>query len=40
MPLPRLELNPDIRELDDFRYEDIRIVGYESHPTIKAPIAV
>ncbi len=38
--LPRLELNPDITTLEDFTYDDIKIVGYESHPSIKAPIAV
>jgi thymidylate synthase len=39
-PLPRLELNSDVREIDAFRYEDLKVVGYESHPPIKAPIAV
>ncbi len=38
--LPRLELNPKITRLEDFSYDDIKIVGYESHPSIKAPIAV
>jgi thymidylate synthase len=38
--LPRLELNPDITTLEDFTYDDIKIVGYESHASIKAPIAV
>ncbi len=40
MPLPRLELNPDIDSLFDFRFEDIVLVGYQSHPIIRAPIAV
>lgn len=38
--LPELRLNPDVRELDQFRYEDIEVVGYEPHPHIKAPVAV
>ena len=38
--LPALELNPDIHSLFDFRFEDIRIIGYDPHPHIKAPVAV
>ncbi|MFC4762390.1 thymidylate synthase [Dyella koreensis] len=39
-PLPRLQLNPEVRALEDFRYEDIAIVDYAPHPAIKAPVAV
>ncbi|MDD4529151.1 MAG: thymidylate synthase, partial [Bacteroidales bacterium] len=39
-PLPQLKLNKDIKNIFDFKYEDIEILNYNSHPTIKAPIAV
>ena len=38
--LPHLELNPDIKNIEDFKYEDIKIVGYESYPAIKFPLSV
>ena len=39
-PLPRLRLNPAIRKLADFQYQDITLEGYDPHPGIKAPVAV
>ncbi|MDD2488016.1 MAG: thymidylate synthase [Bacteroidales bacterium] len=39
-PLPQLKLNKDIKNIFDFKYEDIEILNYQSHSVIKAPIAV
>jgi len=38
--LPRMQLNPAVKSIFDFRYQDFELVGYDPHPTIKAPIAV
>jgi thymidylate synthase len=40
LPLPRLVLNPEVRSVFDFRYEDVAIEGYQSHPAIKGVVAV
>jgi thymidylate synthase len=39
-PLPTMTLNPAIRDIHDFRFEDFTLSGYDPHPAIKAPIAV
>jgi thymidylate synthase len=40
LTFPRLWLNPDIKNIDDFTMDDIKLEGYESHAAIKAPMAV
>jgi thymidylate synthase len=39
-PLPRIQLNPAITRIEDFRFEDFTFLDYNPHPSIKAPIAV
>ena len=38
--LPQLKLNPNVKNIFDFKYEDIEIVNYDPHPAIKAEVAV
>ena len=39
-PLPTMHINPDVRDLFSFRYEDFELQNYQCHPAIRAPIAV
>ncbi|MFT7101595.1 MAG: thymidylate synthase [Bacteroidia bacterium] len=39
-PLPTMKVNPDVKDLFEFKYEDFELVNYQPHPGIKAPIAV
>jgi len=38
--LPRMQLNPAIKRIEDFQFEDFTLLDYNPHPSIKAPIAV
>jgi len=40
LPLPALKLNPDIKDIFDFKFEDIELVNYNAHPHIKGEISV
>jgi thymidylate synthase len=39
-PLPTMHLNPEVRDIFAFRFEDFSLTGYDPHPAIKAPVAV
>ena len=39
-PLPTMKINPDVKNLFDFHYEDFELVGYDPHPHIKAEVSV
>ena len=40
LPLPTMKLNPQVKNLFDFKFEDFTLENYQSHPAIKAPVAV
>ena len=39
-PLPEMKINPEVKDIFSFQYEDFELVNYQSHETIRAPIAV
>ncbi len=39
-PLPQMKINPEVKSIFDFKYEDFELINYQSHPAIKAPVAV
>ena len=39
-PLPTMKINPKIKNIDDFKFEDFELLNYDPHPAIRAPIAV
>ncbi|MDO9452133.1 MAG: thymidylate synthase [Stagnimonas sp.] len=39
-PLPTMTLNPDVKDIFAFRFDDFTLAGYDPHPAIKAPVAV
>lgn len=39
-PLPVMKINPAIKDIEDFKYEDFQLLNYQCHPGIKAPIAI
>ena len=39
-PLPQMQINASVKNIFDFSYEDFELINYQSHPGIKAPVAV
>ena len=40
LPLPQMKINPNVKNINDFKYEDFELINYESYGTIKAQVAV
>jgi len=39
-PLPQMKIDPEVKNIFDFKFEDFELQNYQSHPSIKAPVAV
>ena len=39
-PLPQMKINPEVKDIFAFKFEDFELLNYQSHPAIKAPVAV
>jgi thymidylate synthase len=39
-PLPTMKINPAVKNIFDFKFEDFELVGYQAHPHIKGDVAV
>lgn len=40
LPLPKVRINPEVKDIDDFKFEDFELIDYQSHPAIKGEVAV
>lgn len=40
LPLPKMKINPEVTDIFSFAFEDFQLEGYQSHPAIKAPVAI
>ena len=38
--LPKMKINPEVKDIDDFKYEDFELTDYQCHPTLKGVVAV
>jgi thymidylate synthase len=39
-PLPQMKINPEVKSIYDFKFEDFELIGYQSHPHIAGKVAV
>lgn len=39
-PLPQMKINPDVKNIFDFKYDDFELINYQSHPHIKGKVAI